>query len=459
MSLDAPLFSAIPEETARVAKAAFPKGNRYLQLRDTFGQLFVSSEFRHLFHPEGRPAQDPACLAIITILQFAERLSDEQAANAVRSRIDWKYLLALPLEDAGFDASVLSEFRTRLLEGQAEHLLFETMLTTFRDAGLLRARGSQRTDSTHVLAAVRALNRLECVGTTLRHALNSLAVVAPAWIVAHSHPDWLDRYGPRFEDARLPESKAEREALATFIGADGLSILQAVSTDRTAGWMREIPALQTLHQVWIQNYTWTTSGTLRWRANDEIPPAGQFISSPYDLDARYSVKRDTSWVGYKIHLTEQCEADLPLLITNVETTTATTADDAVTATIHEALQERHLLPKLHLVDTGFVDAELILESEARYGVDLFGPVRGDYKWQSREGQGFAAGDFVIDWEQQQAQCPGGSTSISWTPAIDKGTNEVIKIKFSVRDCQPCPLRAHCTTGSDGRSRCVHRRSI
>src|SRR5918998_103723 len=199
MSLHVPLFAVIPEDTARVAKAAFPTGNRYLRLRDTFGPLFDSRDFQHLFSPEGRPAEDPARLAVITIVQFVERLSDEQAANAVRSRIDLKYVLALPLEDAGFDASVLSEFRTRLLQGQAEHLLFETVLTTFRDAGLLRSRGSQRTDSTHVLAAVRALNRLECVGTTLRHALNSLAVVAPEWIVAHSHPDWLDRYGPRFE--------------------------------------------------------------------------------------------------------------------------------------------------------------------------------------------------------------------------------------------------------------------
>src|SRR4051812_30412737 len=163
MSLNAPLFSVIPEDTQRVAKAAFPKGNPYLLLRDSFGQLFISSDFHHLFSNEGRAAEDPARLAIITILQFAEHLSDDQAANAVRGRIDWKYLLALPLEDAGFDPSVLSEFRTRLIQGNAEHLLFETFLTTCREAGLLRARGRQRSDSTHVLAAVRALNRLECV--------------------------------------------------------------------------------------------------------------------------------------------------------------------------------------------------------------------------------------------------------------------------------------------------------
>jgi transposase len=444
MSLDAPLFYVVPAETIRVAKAAFPKGNRYLQLRDSLGSLFHNPDFQHLFSAEGRPAEDPARLALITILQFAERLSDEQAADAVRSRIDWKYLLALPLDDAGFDASVLSEFRTRLLQGQAEDLLFETLLSQFRDYGLLRARGRQRSDSTHVLAVVRALNRLECVGTTLRHVLNSLAIVAPVWLLGQSQPEWLERYGPRIEDYRLPESKAEREALATVIGADGLTLLTAIYAPDTPHWLCKIPAVQTLRQVWIQNYAWTAQGTLRWRTSDEIPPAGRFISSPYDPDARYSQKRSTSWVGYKAHLTESCDADLPHLITNVETTTATTADDAVTPAIHAALQQRDLLPAVHLVDTGFIDAELIVESDRQYHLELFGPVRGDYRRQAREGLGFAAQDFTIDWYSQRATCPAGCTSISWTPALDKRTNATIKIKFSMRDCKPCVHHAHCT---------------
>ena len=400
MSLHVPLFAVIPEDTARVAKAAFPTGNRYLRLRDTFGPLFDSRDFQHLFSPEGRPAEDPARLAVITIVQFVERLSDEQAANAVRSRIDLKYVLALPLEDAGFDASVLSEFRTRLLQGQAEHLLFEVLLTTFRDAGLLRTRGRQRSDSTHVLATVRALNRLEGVGATFRHALNCLAVVAPDWIVAHSQPAWLERYGPRFADDRLPESTAEREALATTIGADGQALLTAIAAPDALPWLDQVPAVHTLGGVWIQNYTWTLQGTLRWRTHEELPPAGQFISSPYDLDAHYSQKRTTSWVGYKVHLTESCDDDLPHLITNVETTAATTADDAVTPRIHAALAERDLLPSVHLADTGFVDAELLVESDRQYAIDLLGPVRGNYHRQAREDHGFAAHNFRIDWDAE-----------------------------------------------------------
>jgi len=452
MSLNVPLFTVIPDETERVAKAAFPSGNRYLLLRDTFGPLFDSRDFAHLFSIEGRPAEDPARLAVVTILQFVERLSDEQAANAVRSRIDWKYLLALPLDDAGFDASVLSEFRTRLLQGQAEHLLFEVLLSTFRDAGLLRTRGRQRSDSTHVLAKVRAINRLECVGATLRHALNSLAVVAPDWIVAHSQPDWLERYGPRFLDSRLPESTAEREALATVIGADGQFLLTALAAPDAPQWLGQVPAVQILRQVWLQNYTWTRHGSLRWRTNEELPPAAQFISSPFDPEAHYSKKRTTSWVGYKVHLSESCDDDRPHLITNVETTAATTADDAVTPTIHTALAQRDLLPSVHLVDSGFIDTELLVESDRQYGIDLLGPMRGDYRWQARAGQGFAAQDFHIDWEQQRATCPAGCTSQSWTPA--RWRRAKVVIKFSMRDCQPCVHRRQCTTAKR-RSISVH----
>ncbi len=451
MSLNAPLFYIIPEETVRVAQAAFPKGNRYLRLRDTLGPLFHNPDFAHLFSHTGQPAFDPARLAVITILQFAERLSDQQAADAVRSRIDWKYLLALPLTDAGFDPSVLSEFRTRLVEDHAEYLLFDTLLSQFRAQGLLRSRGRQRSDSTHVLAAVRALNRLECVGATMRHALNALAVIVPNWLLAHSLPDWLERYGPRMEDYRLPESKDERVAFASTIGADGVTLLQAITTTDAPDWLHTIPAVQTLRQVWLQNYTWSDQDTLRWRTNDEIPPSAQYIGSPYDLEARYSQKRSTSWVGYKIHLTESCDAELPHLITNVETTIATTPDDAVTDQIHASLRQRDLLPSVHLTDMGYIDAELLVDSERQYQINLFGPVRGDYRRQGREDKGFAASDFVIDWEARQARCPAGCTSINWNPTIDPRENPVIRIKFAMRDCQACAHRSECT---DGQRRCI-----
>src|SRR3712207_4216675 len=134
-----------------------------MRMYDTFGVIFDDHQFAALFSPTGQPAHSPVRVAVATILQFTEGLSDRQAADAVRSRIDWKFALALPLEDPGFDASVLSEFRTRLLVGRAEHRLFDTLLTLLRDQGLLKAHRRQWTDSTHVLAAVRGINRLELV--------------------------------------------------------------------------------------------------------------------------------------------------------------------------------------------------------------------------------------------------------------------------------------------------------
>ena len=167
MSLQPRSMPAIPEETVEIARAAFPKGNTYMRMRDELGSIFTDEQFSELYSNVGQPAASPARLALVTVMQFAEGLSDRAAANAVRGRIDWKYALGLEITDPGFDASVLSEFRTRLVEGNVELLLFETMLSCLRNKGLLKARGRIRTDSTHILAAIRTLGRLECVGETL----------------------------------------------------------------------------------------------------------------------------------------------------------------------------------------------------------------------------------------------------------------------------------------------------
>jgi transposase len=223
MSLQPQEIAPVPEETERIARAAFPKGNIYLRLRDEIGTIFDDPMFAPLFPARGQPAECPWQLALITVMQFIEGLSDCQAADAVRSRIDWKYALGLELTDPGGDASVLCEFRARLIAGNLEQALLETMLARFKERGLLKARGQQRTDSTHVLAAVRTLNRLESIGETLRAALNSLATVAPAWLADLVAPDWFERYATRVEEYRLPKGEAARTALGERIGADGHS--------------------------------------------------------------------------------------------------------------------------------------------------------------------------------------------------------------------------------------------
>src|ERR671921_2282639 len=171
MSLKPSQIGPVPEETARIARAAFRKGNPLLKLRDELGAIFADADFADLFPKLGQPALPPWRLALATILQFREDLPDRQAAEAVRARIDWKYLLGLELDDPGFDHSVLCEFRSRLLKGGAEERLLHELLEACQARGLLKARGRQRTDATRVLAAVRLMNRLELLGETLRAAL------------------------------------------------------------------------------------------------------------------------------------------------------------------------------------------------------------------------------------------------------------------------------------------------
>src|SRR3989442_1432391 len=169
MSLPVRPLPEVPTETARVARKAFRQGHPWLQLRDELPDLYDDAAFADLYPANGQPAYAPWRLALVCVLQFAEQLSDEQAADAVRSRLEWKYLLALPLDDAGFDASVLSEFRTRLLEHDAQTRLFDLLLTRCRERGWLKAHGTQRTDATHVLAVAQTLSRLELVLLTLQH--------------------------------------------------------------------------------------------------------------------------------------------------------------------------------------------------------------------------------------------------------------------------------------------------
>ena len=453
MSLQPLIVQLVPEETARVARAAFPKGNPYLRLYDQLGPLYTDQQFAALFPTRGQPGISPAQLALVTVLQFAEGLSDRQAADAVRGRIDWKYVLGLELTDAGFDFSVLSEFRDRLLAGSAELLLLTALLERGQAAGVLKARGRQRTDSTRVLAAIRALNRLELVGETLRHALEVLATVAPDWLRGVAPPEWFARYGRRLDEYRLPKEEAARQALAGQIGADGRRLLTALHAPAAPAWLREIPAVETLRQVWVQQYHAPDDGDdtrpPRWRRDDELPPAARRIASPHDPEARYGTKREASWTGYKVHLTETCDADAPHLVTDVQTTVATTPDDAVTGDIHAALAARGLLPRLHLVDAGYVAARHLATARAAHGVDLLGPAPPDTQWQARAGAGFDAAGFTLDWAARRATCPQGHTSVRWAETDDARAQPLVTIRFARAACAACPCRAQCTRAADG----------
>jgi transposase len=363
MSLRPQAPPPVPEETARLARAAFPAGNLAGRLRDALDTLDLDEQLQALVPVRGQPAEAPWRLALVTLVQLAEDLADRQAADAVRSRIDLKSLLAVDLTDPGFDHTG-GEFRQRLLDGEVDRLLLDPLLDRCRTLGLLQARGRQRTDSTHILAAVRGLTRLEVVRETMRQPLDDLAELAPSWLAAHADPAWVKRDRGRSDGGRLPDSTEARRALAETIGDDGFRRLAAVGATDAPAWRRTAAPLEQIRRTWLQTYRRTEAG-VRWRtAEDGFPKAHDCVSSPLDPDARLGQKHDLVWVGDKVALTETCEDDPPNLITHVETTAAPVADGAMTPRIHGDLPAQDRLPAVHLVDTGFLDAELLVTSRA-----------------------------------------------------------------------------------------------
>ena len=444
MSLHARKPDPIPEETARVARAAFPDGTLYLRMREALDVIYSDEDFADLFPTRGQPAEAPWRLALATIFQFAEDLSDREAADAVRGRIDWKYALCLELTDPGFDHSVLSEFRTRLLIGGAERRLLDLLVDCARDRGLLKARGRQRTDSTHVLAAVRALNRVELVTETMRHALTVLAV-ARTRVAARPR---TTRVGRALRAAPRGRRPPEQAGGATCPGGDHRP--DGSSSSSPSMPTRHRPGCETsrrsamLRSVWIQNYLVTEDGRCAGEPTRRGCPGGPVHQLA--LRPRRPLRQETRHVVGRLQ--GPPDRDLrgrhPQPDHQRRDDAGPVADGAVTPDIHQDLAERDLLPGLHVVDTGYLDAELLVTTPAQFGVDLLGPTRKDYHWQARDGQGFDAQEFTINWDDEQATCPAGRTSISWTPAVDKRRNHVVKIKFSTKDCGPCPLRAQCT---------------
>src|ERR1700712_2699956 len=386
--------SIVPEETRRVARAAFPKGTLCLIIADALGPVYQDRQSTALSPRRGQPAEAPGRLALAVVLQFVEDLSDREAADAVRGRIDWKYALGLTLTDPGFDHTVLSEFRTRLVTGSAELLLLDVLLERLKSEGLVKVRGRQRTDSTHALAAVRTLNGLERVGETLRATLNELATVAPDWLQVVAPPAWYERYSRPVENYRLPKTEAARQA-------------------------------------WAAQYI-TEDGCMRLGSAAELPPSAEQVCSPYDPEARYSKKRDVTWVGYKAQVTETCDptGERPHVITNVETTQATVPDDNMVAVVHQSLEKRGLLPGEHLVDKGYTDSHVLVGSKQRYGVTIVGPVADDPSWQARLDDGLTKAEFGVDWDRKVVTCPAGKQSISWLPSTHTESGMVFEARFA-----------------------------
>jgi transposase len=414
-----------------------------MTMRDELGVIYPNDLFADLYPQVGHYGEPPWRLALITLMQFSENLTDRQAADAVRGRIDWKYALGLALTDPGFDFSILSELRARLIVGAAEERLLTTMLDRFTDRGLLKHRGHQRTDSTHIVAAVRSLNRLEIVGETLHAALNTLAQVAPTWLRDHVTAEWFLRYGTSFSDDQQPQGKGERQTLAETIGRDGHHLLTEIYRDTAPASLRAVAAVETLRQVWVQQCS-MEAGEVQWRDIKDCPPSSVMIASPYDLDSRYSEKRGTYWRGYKGHLTETCDNDTPHVITHVATTMATDQDVTVIATMHQALAQHNRQPAVHVVDGAYTSGAKLVTSQHEYQIDLLGPMRQDQSWQAPDAQAFDISHFQIDWEQEIVLCPMGKQRRPWKPSKGPRGKPTFQVSFYRKDCAVCGVRERCT---------------
>lgn len=474
-----PLPEPDPVIAAAVRKryAGKKKAPLAVSMRDRLGEWMKDDLFAAAFGVRGRPGYPPAMLAVVTVLQFAYDLGDRETAEAVETRQDWQYALGLPLDFAGFDHTVLSEFRTRVAGHGLEQAVLDALLGKLATEGLVKARGKQRTDSTHVIAAVRALRTIELAGESVRAAVEALAAACPGWLAARvCVSDWMRRYGARIDSWHLPGSKAEREKLIIEFARDGYALVSACYEEGAPPWARELPAVQVLRTVLIQNFHLDRDGqgreVIRRREaglESGLPPAHIKISSPYDTDARWGVKDDLAWLGYKLHITETCEDPpgcgcgpdpaaarsrrcahdtRPNLITHVATTSATVPDVKMTTPVSQALHGKDLPPARHYADSGYASPEAMAEA-ARLGIILVTPLLADRSRQARENSGYDRSAFTIDYDARTATCPQGQASHGWYDSAIRGKPAII-IQFHARTCRPCPARAQCTTAKGGR---------
>jgi transposase len=452
MSIRPRLGVEVPELTARVARASNPGGTTAMWVRDRLDGLWDDEDFAGWYPRDGRPGISPAQLATVSVLQFLLDLSDRDAAEAVRCRIDFKYALGLDLDDPGFHHSVLGDFRGRLLEeGRADRLL-DLALARLKDAGLVRERTAQRTDSTHVLAAVRDLTRLELVTEAVRAAVEEVARTTGHALEGLVDDEWGRRYG---RQVRLGKNPTRPKTRMNEAGADARRLLEHLAAG-FPGLLRG-PRVEGLRQVVAQNYHWDPAGRLRWRDDEGgagLPPSAARIVSPYDLAARYARRGQvTRWTGYLAHVTETCAEDGPNVITDVATMPAASADSLALAGIHARLDRRGLLPGEHLVDGGYTSLVHMDRAGREHRVALTGPLPGNRTRQHRDQDGYARDDFRIDYDREEVTCPQGQVSRSWHgpyPTSSPDAAPLIVAKFSRSQCQPCPARAACTTSSDGK---------
>jgi transposase len=442
LSRPAPRGDVIPEPTIQVARAAFPTGHPARRRRAARGPSSPHPPVAPLVSPTGRPAAAPAQRARMTSRPGAEGRSDGQAAAAVRARIDGQDARALERTDPGCEASVRGECRQRLSTGQAARLRCETMVTRWRAQGVLHATGRQRPDATPVLAAIQTRTRREGLGDTLRQALTVRATVAPDGRQSWGPAVGCARDRPRVADSRVPPEKPARDTLATPMGLDGRPRLWALDDPATPAWRREVPALQTLRQVWRPPCDASPEDPPgRWRHADDLPPAPRRLRSPEDPEARSGNTRETAWTGDQGPRTDPCEDETPKLMTAVRTTPATPPEVAVRPPMQDTLATRPGTPRAPCVEAGSGSAAHRLTRRTAQGSALRGPVPGDQRGPGQAAPGVAAAQGVLAWDAHHAIGPPGPRRVVGRARPARHGHATVRIACSQPGGAACASRA------------------
>lgn len=443
MSLQPTDRQAIPPETAELGQKLLAADNPYRLIGDRLADLLPEEDFQALYSLIGGPALSPVLLALVLVFQMLEKLPDRLAAEAVRLRLDWKYVLHLPLDDPGFHFTNLNHFRQRLLVHEAEYLVFDRLLQKLVALGLVRPRGYQRSDSTHVLGLIAKLSRLELIWESLRLALQALHQRDAAWVKRCIPEAFLAKYGSKRSDYNLSEGQVATELYQA--GADGWWLLHQLALEPTQ-WA-DVPELVTLQTVWDQQFEGSAAG-------DYLGPrlkvsAHGLIQNPHEPEAHYRQKRGQPWQGYQAQVSETAEAKGdPNFITDIGATDAQTDDKTALPAIQQRLVGRHLTPSHHIVDQNYVSGTRLAQS-SQQGIALIGPIG------AQPGpEGFRLEDFQVDVAQGQATCPAGQTSVKVTCCQRPDDSHDYQFFFG-QQCATCACRAPCTQAKQGRTLTYH----
>jgi len=433
----------MPPEVAAWGAKHLDDDDPYKLIGDLLYEDYHDEDFADLYHKEGKPAHSPVLLALVLVFQALENLPDRKAARMVEVRDDWKYALHLPFDTDGFDASVLCDFRKRLLVHSAEARIFDQVLIQMQALGLLTPHGIQHSDSLSLYSRARDLGRLELVFETMRYTLRALLKADAEWLRAAIPTEWATRYRHHCRAER--QSDEERALLTNVIGDDGQHLLDLVDAADAPEGIKDAHLVSVLRTIWHQQFE-TIDSHVQFRSNHGIG-GGERIETPYDDEARWSEKRGKGWVGYKLQVSETEDADKPHLICDIAVTEATKPDSVALADIQARQQQRQLVPRERYVDSGYVGGNTIAASRL-LGEDLLGPLRRGSSPQQRLPDGLTHADFQVDWDAKQVTCPQGHTTVIF-PA---GKLHDYQATFAAKICRDCPLRPRCCAGTkEGRS--------